>query len=579
MSTRITIKLRLIATMCVLGLLIAVLGIMSIIGLKSVNATLNEVYTNQLASTLAIGESQIALGRARFTMDRALLHPDAPEAKDTLTNAEKFLEKSDNAWKRYLALPQSADEKILSDEMDKKRSDYINNGLQAVVKALRDNKAAVADQLVMAGILPMSRTLEDSVVKLTAFQVSEAEKMYEASQASYRTQFTAAVVGLVIGLLLIVISTVLLLRAIFTPLEQALRHFDAIADGNLANDIVIARHDEMGTLLAGLQQMQERLSITVRGVRDGSGAIATASNEIASGNLDLSSRTEQQASSLEETASSLEELTSTVKQNSDNARQANQLAVSASDVAVKGGALVQQVVATMGTISDSSKKIADIIGVIDGIAFQTNILALNAAVEAARAGEQGRGFAVVATEVRNLAHRSASAAKDIKQLIEASVQNVGTGSDLVSQTGTTMEEIVSSIRRVTDIMGEISAAGREQELGIGQINQAVAEMDTVTQQNAALVEEAAAASESMQEQAAALAEMVSRFKLDASHSAPAAAPVLRKPAVKAAPATVKRPSLRLASTRPAPTPAATAAAAKPRPAKPAADSSGEWEEF
>ena len=579
MSTKITIKLRLIATMCMLGLLIAVLGIMSIIGLKSANANLNEVYSNQLASTQAIGESQIALGRARFTMDRAVLHPEAPAGKEALGNAEKFIEKSNTAWKRYLALPQSADEKILSDEMDRKRTDYINNGLLLILKALRENKVAEADQLVMAGVLPLSRTLEDSVVKLTAFQISGAEKMYEDSQASYQTQFAAAVAGLVIGLLLIVISTVLLLRAIFTPLEQALRHFDAIADGNLANDIVIARHDEMGALLSGLQQMQERLSATVRGVRDGSGAIATASNEIASGNLDLSSRTEQQASSLEETASSLEELTSTVKQNSDNARQANQLAVSASDVAVKGGALVQEVVATMGTISESSKKIADIIGVIDGIAFQTNILALNAAVEAARAGEQGRGFAVVATEVRNLAHRSASAAKDIKQLIEASVQNVGTGSNLVAQAGITMEEIVSSIRRVTDIMGEISAAGREQELGIGQINQAVAEMDTVTQQNAALVEEAAAASESMQEQAAALAEMVSRFKLDANHSAPATAPVLRKPAVKAAPVAVKRPSLRLASTRPAAASVAPAAAAKPRPAKPAADSSGEWEEF
>jgi len=582
MSAKLTIKLRLIATMCVLGLLIAVLGIMSIIGLKSANNVLNEVYTNQLASTQAIGDSQIALGRARFTMDRAVMHPDAPASKEALDNAEKFIEKSNTAWKRYLALPQNADEKVISDEMDRKRNDYINNGLLLIVKAVRENKVAEADQLVMAGVLPLSRTLEDTATKLTAFQVDGAEKMYNDSQASYQTQFAAAIAGLVIGLLIIVVSTVLLLRAIFTPLDQALRHFDAIADGNLANDIVIARHDEMGALLSGLQQMQERLSTTVRGVRDGSGAIATASNEIASGNLDLSSRTEQQASSLEETASSLEELTSTVKQNSDNARQANQLAVSASDVAVKGGALVQQVVATMGTISESSKKIADIIGVIDGIAFQTNILALNAAVEAARAGEQGRGFAVVATEVRNLAHRSASAAKDIKQLIEASVQNVGTGSDLVSQTGTTMEEIVSSIRRVTDIMGEISAAGREQELGIGQINQAVAEMDTVTQQNAALVEEAAAASESMQEQAAALAEMVSRFKLDASHSAPTAAPVLRKPALKVVPAATaaaKRPSLRLASTRPAAAAAAPVPAARPRPAKPAADNSGEWEEF
>ena len=578
MLSNITIKMRLIATMSVLGLLIAVLGAMSMIGLKSANSSLNEVYSNQLASMQAIGESQISLGRARFTMDRVMVHPDAADAKDTLVRAEQFLEASNTAWKRYLALPQSAEEKSMSDDTDKKRGEYINNGLLALDKALRDGKIEQADALMMTGLSPLSRALEASVETLTKYQASSAEKMYVDSQARYHTQVTLAIIGMVVGALLIIISSILLLRAIFGPLDQALRHFGAISDGNLANDIVITRHDEMGALLTGLKQMQERLSTTVRGVRDGSGAIATASNEIASGNLDLSSRTEQQASSLEETASSLEELTSTVKQNSDNARQANQLAVSASDVAVKGGALVAQVVDTMGTISESSKKIADIIGVIDGIAFQTNILALNAAVEAARAGEQGRGFAVVATEVRNLAHRSASAAKDIKVLIEASVRNVGNGSELVTQTGTTMDEIVSSIRRVTDIMAEISAAGREQELGIGQINQAVAEMDTVTQQNAALVEEAAAASESMQEQAAALAEMVSIFKLDAAHSGPAAAkPALRKPVVAAGSSALKRPALRLAPASAAAAPAP--AAAKPRPAKPMADSSGEWEEF
>ncbi|MGK5035358.1 methyl-accepting chemotaxis protein [Janthinobacterium sp. LB3P118] len=572
MLSNITIKMRLIATMSVLGLLIAVLGCMSIISLKSANNSLNEVFSNQLASTQAIGESQIALGRARFTLDRVMVHPDAPDAKETLARAEQFLEVSNKAWKVYLNLPQGVEEKRLSDDMDKNRNDFLNNGLLLLAKTLREGNIAQADSLMMKGLVPLYAKLDQASEALTQHQATLAAALYAQSQASFRTQVTMAIIGMVVGALLTIISSILLLRAIFAPLDQALRHFGAISDGNLANDIVITRNDEMGALLGGLKQMQERLSNTVRGVRDGSGAIATASNEIASGNLDLSSRTEQQASSLEETASSLEELTSTVKQNSDNARQANQLAVSASDVAVKGGALVAQVVDTMGTISESSKKIADIIGVIDGIAFQTNILALNAAVEAARAGEQGRGFAVVATEVRNLAHRSASAAKDIKVLIEASVQNVGAGSALVSQTGTTMDEIVSSIRRVTDIMGEISAAGHEQELGIGQINQAVAEMDTVTQQNAALVEEAAAASESMQEQAAALAEMVSIFKLDANHSGPVAAkPALRKPVVAATSTALKRPALHLAP--------ASVAAAKPRPAKPAADNSGEWEEF
>jgi len=556
--------MRLIVTMTVLGLLIAVLGAMSIISLKSANASLNEVYTNQLASTQAIGESQIALGRARFTIDRVVLHPDGSDVKDTLGRASQFIADSNKAWKVYLGLPQSPEEKRLSDDMDRKRLDYLNNGLLVLDKALREGKAEEADNMMMKGLTPLYRALNDAAETLTKYQITSASHMYADSQSRYRTQVGLAIAGIVAGLLIIIISSVLLLRAIFGPLDQALRHFGAIAEGNLANTIVITRRDEMGELLDGLHQMQDRLSNTVRGVRDGSGAIATASNEIASGNLDLSSRTEQQASSLEETASSLEELTSTVKQNSDNARQANQLAVSASDVAVKGGALVAQVVTTMGTISASSKKIADIIGVIDGIAFQTNILALNAAVEAARAGEQGRGFAVVATEVRNLAHRSASAAKDIKLLIEASVQNVDAGSELVSQTGSTMEEIVASIRRVTDIMAEISAAGREQEMGIGQINQAVAEMDTVTQQNAALVEEAAAASAAMQDQAAELAAMVSIFKIDAGHRGVEAA--VRKPLAS-------RPAPR--ATLPAP---ARKPAAKPRAAKPVA-SSGEWEEF
>jgi len=265
--------------------------------------------------------------------------------------------------------------------------------------------------------------------------------------------------------------------------------------------------------------MNDGLVKSVSQVRTGIDTIATASSQIAAGNLDLSSRTEEQASSLEETASSMEELTSTVKQNADNARQANQLAVSASGVAEKGGAVVSRVVDTMEDINASAKKIVDIIGVIDGIAFQTNILALNAAVEAARAGEQGRGFAVVASEVRNLAQRSAAAAKEIKTLIGDSVDKVELGSKLVEEAGVTMDEVVQSVRHVTDIMSEIMAASQEQSAGIEQVNQAIGQMDQVTQQNAALVEEAAAAAESLNEQAAKLAEAVSVFKLDGANVA------------------------------------------------------------
>ena len=341
----------------------------------------------------------------------------------------------------------------------------------------------------------------------------------------------------------------------------------AVAGGNLTTQIQLKPGDT-DSLMAQLDAMQRGLADTVASVRRGSENVVTASREIASGNADLSQRTEEQASSLEETASSMEELTSTVKQNAENARQANQLAVGASDVAVRGGEVVKQVVGTMNGISDSSKKIADIIGVIDGIAFQTNILALNAAVEAARAGEQGRGFAVVATEVRNLAQRSAAAAKEIKGLITDSVTRVDAGTQLVDEAGRTMDEIVSSVKRVTDIVAEISAASQEQSSGIEQVNQAITQMDEVTQQNAALVEEAAAAAESMQEQAQNLTQAVSVFKLAQSDGSTV---VLRKAERPAASVTSLPVRTKTVERKPVAPKARKVANAKP--------GSEEWQEF
>ena len=329
-------------------------------------------------------------------------------------------------------------------------------------------------------------------------------------------------------------------RSITRPVARALEVANTVAAGDLTSRIEVTTRDETGQLLQALKTMNESLARTVGAVRTGTDTIAVAAEQVAAGSLDLSSRTEQQAGALEETASSMEELTSTVRQNADNARQANKLAESASGVAARGGDVIHQVVDTMDEIQASSSKISDIIGVIDGIAFQTNILALNAAVEAARAGEQGRGFAVVATEVRNLAQRSAAAAKEIKQLIGDSSDKVANGSRLVAQAGATMEEIVESVRRVTDIMAEISAASLEQSAGIEQINGAVAQMDEGTQQNAALVEETAAASNAMQEQAARLAQAVAVFRIDAGRAteAPrpgaqvqAQAPARKRPAV------------------------------------------------
>ncbi|MEO6146585.1 MAG: methyl-accepting chemotaxis protein, partial [Sulfuriferula sp.] len=338
----------------------------------------------------------------------------------------------------------------------------------------------------------------------------------------------------------------------------------AISEGDFSREITVA-HGDNTSLLSVMNSMREHLTVTIGDIRQSTETIAVASRQIASGNADLSGRTESQASSLEETASSMEELTSTVKQNAENARQANQLVVSASDVAVKGGKVVGQVVHTMSSIKDSSRKIADIISVIDGIAFQTNILALNAAVEAARAGEQGRGFAVVAAEVRNLAQRSAGAAKEIKSLIEDSVDKVDVGGKLVDEAGKTMEEIVNSVKRVTDIMSEIAAASQEQSSGIEQVNQAVGQMDEATQQNAALVEEAAAAAESLQDQAAKLAQAVSVFKLSAGNQP--ARPVQRDSATLHHPAQSK------------PKAASVRMVAKPKKLAVGGGSSEDWEEF
>ena len=358
--------------------------------------------------------------------------------------------------------------------------------------------------------------LEDEMAAVSELIEQNSKQTKELADATARTSHNAmALVSLLAGSVLLVIG-LFVSRSITRPLDKAVSVAQRVAAGDLTSSIDTRATDETGKLLRSLEAMNESLKKIVRDVRSSTTSISHASQEVAAGNADLSSRTEQQASSLEETASSMEELTGTVKQNAENARQANQLAAGASTMAVKGGEVVGQVVHSMSSINESSRKIADIIGVIDGIAFQTNILALNAAVEAARAGEQGRGFAVVASEVRTLAQRSAAAAKEIKALITDSVGKVNDGSKLVDQAGQTMEEIVTAVKRVTDIMAEIAAASQEQTSGIEQVNQAITQMDQVTQQNAALVEEAAAAADSMQEQAQSLTKAVAIFKLSAA---------------------------------------------------------------
>lgn len=369
--------------------------------------------------------------------------------------------------------------------------------------------------------------------------------------SSLQNANTVSIIIAVLATIAITVMGLLITKKIVNSLNEAINISETVAAGDLTTDIQVTSNDEAGKLLQALKNMSDSLKNIVGEVRSGTDMITAASTEIATGNLDLSSRTEQQAGSLEETASSMEELTSTVKQNSDNARQANQLAVSASEVAIQGGNVVSQVIHTMSDINDSSKKIVDIIGMIDSIAFQTNILALNAAVEAARAGEQGRGFAVVASEVRNLAQRSASAAKEIKSLIGSSVEKVDAGSKLVGQAGKTIQEIVESVKRVSDVVSEISAATQEQTAGIDQINIAITQIDETTQQNAALVEQAAAAAASMQEQAQNLLQVVSVFKINGIGAGSASLNVPVKSAPKPVARTVSPASPNVAKVNPA----------------------------
>jgi len=584
----------------VLVLLVAV-AVVGILRMAQIQDRLDHVVSVSNVSTGLVVEMRNNVSDRLASLRVLTLMTDPADMEPEIVKFKEQTAKYDAAQAKLTALfatYANGQEKTLLNQIKEHEATAMPAIARATDLYLAAN-AMGATRVMIREVRPVQRKWTDALNALSALE----DKQNAQSKADAETAFANArnfmlvllVLAVVIGIVAAVVITRSLLKQLGGEPAYTAKIAGSIAHGDLSI-VIDTKASDRGSLLVEMKEMRNSLVGIVEQVRRGTETIGTASREIAAGNIDLSSRTELQASSLEKTASAMEELTATVKQNADSAREANALAATASDVARKGGDVVSQVVGTMGEINTSANKISDIIGVIDGIAFQTNILALNAAVEAARAGEQGRGFAVVASEVRNLAQRSAAAAKEIKTLIGDSVEKVERGSKLVGQAGVTMDEVVSSVKRVTDIMSEIANASAEQSAGIAQVNTSIIEMDSMTQQNAALVEQAAAAAQSLQDQAGELARVVSIFKLEEGEEhhvptqaqpqthAPAAAPVVTTTAV------VTRPVVK----RPAPPalkkPAAASAAPKkpddavatPKPKKAAVSataSADEWEEF
>ncbi|MBC7684247.1 MAG: MCP four helix bundle domain-containing protein [Bdellovibrionales bacterium] len=512
MIKNVSIGQRLALGFGVLIFLLLTLAGLSYLGISSLNQEVGTMVETRYPKTVVANGIKADVSEATRSMLNVLIMSDPAQIQKELANIQSA---NASAAKALTELSNSTTDakgrEILKAITDIRNR--FNPGQATFVGLINEDKKDDAMVKFMFSLRPQQNKYFEQLDRFVAYQHAEMAKAgAEASALTQRTQLSILLLALGAAFISLVVA-VLATRSITGPLKQAVIIARRVANGDLTSEIEVNSTDETGQMMAALHDMNASLIKIVAEVRAGTESIAEASSEIAMGNLDLSARTEQQADSLGQTSGAMRELTGTVQQNADNARQANQLAAKASEVAVRGGSVVSHVVETMGSITASSKKIVDIIGVIDGIAFQTNILALNAAVEAARAGEQGRGFAVVAAEGRNLAQRSASAAKEIKALIGDSVSKVREGSTLVEQAGVTMEEVVASVRRVTDIMGEITSASQEQSAGIASVNTTIVEMDETTQQNAALVEEAAAAAASMQDQAAKLARVVSVFKL------------------------------------------------------------------
>ena len=539
-------------------LMMIVVAVVGIRGIATVNDGTKSLYNDRTVPLAQLGEVQYIFVRNRVLIMDILARPEADNVQKRSAELKSNVARAAELLKAYLSTEMTDEEGRLAKDYSERRAAYNAEGLVPIQDAVVAGNLEQAQKTYLSVISARAPEMEKMLKRLVQIQVEAGEAQYQDSDKTHSTVTTTAIVITLVALVLGAGLAWAITLSITGPVRQAVDLAENVAAGDLTRSIDVTGKDELSTLLRALGAMNESLVKIVSQVRQSSDSIATGSAEIATGNADLSQRTEEQASSLEETAASMEQMNATVKQNADTAQMATQLATSASGVAAKGGDVVAQVIATMEEITASSRKINDIIGVIDGIAFQTNILALNAAVEAARAGEQGRGFAVVAGEVRSLAQRSAQAAKEIKALIGQSVEKVDNGSRLVGEAGTTMDEIVSQVRRVADLIGEIGAATREQTTGISQVSEAVTQLDRVTQQNAALVEESAAAAESLKVQAHRMTEVVGVFKL--SRSA-AAAPIVHAPA-----APNKFANKQVSSFKPAVK--AGGAAAKPAAAKP-----------
>jgi len=572
MFKNLSIKTRLIFVIGFLAIELVAGFAVGILNLEKSNDAMKTMYDDSLVAMSRLSDVERAVMQNQILVAKAI--QNSASVAPILEQVDANVALANTSWKAYMATRMGDDEKRLAQQFAASRERFLAQAMKPMVAALREGDIDRATARMNGPMHSLAAPMAKELAGLVKIQTDVAAADFKRSQEIVEIVRLVCLAGLLVGLAFAAVLGWLLVRAIVRPLEEAVKIAGAVAQGDLTQRIEVRSNDETGRLMGALRDMNDSLVEIVSRVRAGTETMATASAEIADGNLDLSSRTEQQAAALEETASSMEELTSTVRQNADNARQANVLAGSASQIAGKGGAVVAQVVETMGGINTSAGKIVEIIAVIDGIAFQTNILALNAAVEAARAGEQGRGFAVVAGEVRSLAQRSAAAAKEIKGLIDDSVGKVKHGTLLVDQAGATMKEIVESVSRVTDIMAEISAASQEQNAGIEQVNVAIVQMDQGTQQNAALVEQASAAAQSLQHEAATLARTVGAFRIEAAADATPAAPAPRRPA---APVAAAKAPVRAKLAKPA----APAASPQPRAARkeqPVTAGDG-WEEF